>query len=151
MPESIGSTTVVQVGIVTADIEKMIDTYMRVFGLLDRPVVRETDTLDKTNMKYRGVPSEARAKLAFIKMGQVEIELMEPIGRPSTWSDFLDKHGDGVHHIAFRVEGGDKIISFLQGQGMPIDQQGDFPGGRYTTIDSASRLGVIIELLENYK
>lgn len=151
MTESIGSTTVVQVGIVTADIEKTIDSYMQVFGLPERPVVRETDGLDKSNMKYRGQPSEARVKMAFIKMGQVEIELMEPIGSPSTWSDFLDKNGTGVHHIAFRVQEGDRAISFLKDQGMSIDQQGDFPGGRYTTIDSASRLGVIIELLENFQ
>ena len=151
MTDSLGSTTIVQVGMVVADIEKSIDKFMQVFGLTERPRVSETAGVEEAHTKYRGQPSEAHAKLAFIKMGQVDIELIEPIGRPSTWGEFLDAHGDGVHHIAFRVHGTDQVVTFLQGQGMPVVQQGDYPGGRYTYIDSEKKLGVILELLENFQ
>ena len=150
MVERFGKSPVVQVGLVVKDIEKSLDAYVEVFGLDQRPVVSETDNLEKSNMRYRGQPSEARAKLAFIPMGQVTIELIEPIGGPSTWQEFLDKHGDGVHHIAFMVEGTDQVVSVLQGQGIPLVQRGDYTGGMYSYLDSEPRLGVMLELLENF-
>ncbi len=150
MVEKFGKSPVVQVGLVVRDIEKSLDAYMEVFGLEQRPAVSETDGLEKSNMRYLGQPSEARAKLAFIPMGQVTIELIEPIGGPSTWQEFLDKHGDGVHHIAFMVEGTDQVVSVLQGQGIPLVQRGDYTGGMYSYLDSEPRLGVMLELLENF-
>ena len=70
----------------------------------------------------------ARAKLAFFKMGQISLELIEPIGGPSTWKEFLDGHGDGVHHIAFRVKGMDDVLTYLNGKGLPTAQRGDYTG-----------------------
>lgn len=151
MRESIGNKTIVQVGLIVRDIEKSIDSYMQVFGLDQRPGVQETDGVDVSHMKYRGAPSEARAKLAFIPMGQVTIELIEPIGGPSTWQEFLDTQGEGVHHLAFMVEGTPRVVSFLDGQGIPVVQQGDYTGGMYTYLDSTPQLGVMLELLENFK
>jgi catechol 2,3-dioxygenase-like lactoylglutathione lyase family enzyme len=150
MAEKIGSNTVVQVGLIVQDIEKTLDAYVDVFGLEQRPNVSETDSLDKSNMRYHGQPSEARAKLAFIPMGQVTIELIEPIGGPSTWKEFLDEHGEGVHHIAFFVKGTDNIVSILQGKGIPLVQRGDYTGGMYNYLGSEKKLGVILELLENF-
>jgi methylmalonyl-CoA/ethylmalonyl-CoA epimerase len=83
-------------------------------------------------------------------MGQVSLELIEPIGGPSTWREFLDERGEGVHHIAFTVEGTDEVVAFLAGAGIAVVQQGDYTGGRYTYVDSMSTLGVILELLENF-
>lgn len=150
MTNALGTTIVTQVGFVVRDIEKSIDGYMQVFGLTERPEVQITDTVDKSNMKYRGASSEARAKLAFIPMGQVTLELIEPIGGPSTWKEFLDAHGEGVHHIAFQVKDTGKVVELLQGQGIPMVQQGDYTGGMYTYLESAPKLGVILELLENF-
>jgi 4-hydroxyphenylpyruvate dioxygenase-like putative hemolysin len=83
-------------------------------------------------------------------MGQVTIELIEPVGGPSTWQEFLDKHGEGVHHLAFMVKGTDQVVAVLEGQGIPMVQQGDYTGGRYTYLDGESKLGVVLELLENF-
>lgn len=150
MPEKFGNHTVVQVGLIVKDIEKSLDAYVEVFGLEKRPEVQLTDTVDKSHMKYRGEPSEALAKLAFIPMGQVTIELIEPIGSPSTWKEFLDTHGEGMHHIAFMVKGTDQVVSLLNGQGIPLVQQGDYTGGMYSYMDSTAKLGLILELLENF-
>ena len=77
------------------------------------------------------------------------LELIEPIGGPSTWQEFLDERGEGVHHIAFFVEDTDQVVALLEGNGIAVVQQGDYTGGRYTYVDSAPALGVILELLEN--
>jgi len=36
-------------------------------------------------------------------LGSLSLELIEPVGGPSTWREFLDTRGEGVHHIAFHV------------------------------------------------
>jgi catechol 2,3-dioxygenase-like lactoylglutathione lyase family enzyme len=150
MAETFGKSAVTQVGMIVRDIEKSLDSYVEVFKLDKRPRIYEIDGLEVSHMKYLGKPSEARAKQAFIPAGQVTIELIEPIGGPSTWREFLETHGEGVHHIAFEVKGTDQVVSVLAGQGIPVVQQGDYTGGRYTYVSSEDRLGVILELLENF-
>jgi methylmalonyl-CoA/ethylmalonyl-CoA epimerase len=148
--KGIGTTIITQIGIVVRDIEKTARAYADVFGV-PVPSVQVTDGLDKAHTRYMGEPSEAKAKLAFISFGQVTVELIEPIGAPSTWQDFLDEHGEGVHHIAFVVKGMDEHIATLTAQGVPLVQKGDYTGGRYAYLDGAPRLGVLIELLENFR
>ena len=130
------------------DIAKSAKAYADVFGV-DAPEARLTDTVDKTHNRYRGELTQGRAKLAFFDMGQVSIELIEPVGGPSTWREFLDEHGEGVHHIAFRIKGTEETVAALGAKGMPVAQQGDYTGGRYTYVDSQSALSVVLELLES--
>jgi methylmalonyl-CoA/ethylmalonyl-CoA epimerase len=139
---------VCQIAIVVKDIEKAAKRYADVFGVAV-PSVMETATADKTNIRYHGEPTAARAKLAFFKMGQISLELIEPIGGPSTWKEWLDGHGEGVHHIAFRIQGMDEVLGYLNSKGMPTAQRGDYTGGRYAYVDAAKVLGVNVELLEN--
>jgi methylmalonyl-CoA/ethylmalonyl-CoA epimerase len=146
--QGIGSNVVCQVGLVVRDVERSLAAYSQVFGL-PKPEVILTDGQEIAHTRYRGEPTDARAKLAFFDMGQVSLELIEPIGGPSTWQEFLDERGEGVHHIAFFVEGTDQVVASLEGNGIAVIQQGDYTGGRYTYVDSAPALGVILELLEN--
>ncbi|WP_199614120.1 VOC family protein [Paenibacillus alkalitolerans] len=146
----LGTQFITQIGLIVRDIEKTSQAYADFFGV-EKPKWFLTDTLDKTNARYNGQPTEARAKLAFFDMGSLQLELIEPDEHPSTWRQFLDTHGEGVHHIAFSVEGmGDKI-SAMEAEGMPLIQKGDYTGGRYAYMDTVKNLKVIIELLENDK
>ncbi len=90
----LGTTTVTQIGLVVANIDKSIDAYCSVLGL-PRPDVIETDEYEKAKTSYRGHPTPARAKLAFFDLGQVSLELIEPVGEPSTWKEALEKNGEG--------------------------------------------------------
>jgi len=145
---ALGTHIVCQVGLIVRDIERSIETYSRVFGMPE-PEIVVTDGPEIAHTRFRGEPTDARAKLAFFDMGQVSLELIEPIGGPSTWQEFLDEKGEGVHHIAFIVEDTDAVVKLLEGEGVGVVQQGDYTGGRYTYLDSASALGVVLELLED--
>lgn len=146
--EKLGSTAICQVAVVVRDIEKTARAYADLFGV-EVPKWNLTGTPDQTHIQYRGQPTEGRAKLAFFRLGEVSLELIEPVGGPSTWQEHLDTRGEGVHHIAFRVKGMDEQVAFLKGRGMPVVQQGDFKGGCYAYIDSVPQLGVMLELLES--
>ena len=123
--------------------------YSKIFGL-PVPEIIVTDEYDKARTNFEGEPSPARAKLAFFKMGQVSIELIEPIGEPSTWKKHLDEKGETVHHIAFQIKDTPKVVAALEEEGIPLQQQGHYTGGMYTYMDSGEKLGVCLELLENF-
>lgn len=144
----LGTKVITQIGIIVRDIEKTARAYADLFGM-EVPTIQLTDPQDKAKTMYRGAPAEARAKLAFFDMGSLQLELIEPDEHPSTWRDHLEKHGEGVHHIAFQIEGMKERIELLAGQGMPVVQQGQYTGGRYAYIDSIPQLKVMLELLEN--
>ena len=146
--QGLGSTTVTQVGIIVRDIEEKARAWAEVLGL-PVPEIMITDSYERAQTEYDGKPSNAGAKLAFFHLGQVGLELIEPIGEPSTWQDQLDEHGDSLHHIAFEIKGMPEKVAYLEAKGLPLVQRGEYPGGRYAYINGTGQLGAILELLEN--
>ena len=137
-----------QVALVVKNIEASANRLAELFGVAV-PKANTTDPAEKAHMIYRGAPTEARAKLAFFRLGQISLELIEPLDGPSTWRDQLEVHGESVHHIAFGVQDIRGKLADLASEGMPLIQKGEYTGGRYAYVDSGAALGVILELLED--
>ena len=57
---------------------------------VDVPEIVEVEAGSSVRMTYRGVPSDARVKLAFFDLGGVPLELVEPVGDDSAWQEGLD-------------------------------------------------------------
>jgi methylmalonyl-CoA/ethylmalonyl-CoA epimerase len=149
MNKPLETGTVTQVAIIVRDIEKSVRVFAEFLGT-PVPEIRKTQSLDVALTKYRGKPSEARAQLAFFDVGQgLRLELIQPDEHPSTWREFLDKNGEGVHHIAFAIKGMKEKIGRLESEGMTLVQTGEYKGGRYAYVDAVGKLKTIIELLEN--
>ena len=144
----LGTQIVTQIGIIVHDVEKVAQSYAHFFGI-EKPECFWTDTVDQAQTEFNGKSSVARAKLAFIDGGQLQIELIEPDHNPSTWREFLDEKGEGVHHIAFGIQGMKEKIELLHNNQMPLIQKGEYTGGRYAYMDTFNELKVLIELLEN--
>ncbi|WP_027092517.1 VOC family protein [Cohnella thermotolerans] len=148
MSGNLGNPVITQIGLLVHDIEKTSQAYADFFGV-EKPQWFWTDAADIAQTEYRGERSEARAKLAFFDMGSLQLELIEPDDRPSTWRESLDKNGEGFHHIAFVVDGMKEKVALLENKGFPLLQKGEYTGGRYAYIDTFKDLKVLIELLEN--
>ena len=143
---------IVQIGIIVADIEKAAQAYANLFGF-EKPDCVTTEPLEQAQTSYHGRPTEARAKLAFFQFNNTTIELIEPIGGPSTWKEFLDARGPGMHHIAFNVKDTDRQIALLEGMGAKLVQQGRWTtgsGGRYAYLEDVPNVPVVLELLESF-
>jgi methylmalonyl-CoA/ethylmalonyl-CoA epimerase len=145
--DKLENETVAQICIIVDDIEKYCAAYARVFGI-EKPTWRLTDSKETTHIKYKGKDTGARAKLAFIKFANLSLEIIEPVGTPSVWSDHLKKHGPSVHHIAFRYKDKKPMVDLLT-KSLEIVQTGDFKGGNYTYIKGDDTIGMDIEILEN--
>ena len=145
---ALDNNIITQVGIIVGDIETKARAWSEILGL-PMPNIIITDMVDKTQAEYSDKSTTARAKLAFFHMGQLDVELIEPIDTPSTWKDQLDQHGDSLHHIAFEIKGMQEKISYLDSKGIPLVQRGEYTGGRYAYLDGIAQLGTVLELLEN--
>lgn len=146
----LGNHFITQIGILVNDIEKVSAAYADFFGM-EKPEIIVTDPEEISQTRHNGKATEARAKLAFFDMGSVQLELIEPDHQPSTWRDYLNEHGEGPHHIAFVIEGMKEKIMLLEGKGFPLQQKGEYTGGRYAYMDTFKELKVLVELLENDK
>ena len=146
--QALGTTTITQVGVIVADIEAKSKAWADVLGL-PVPEIIITDAYEISQTEYQGQPSMAKAKLAFFNLGQVDLELIEPIDGPSTWKDQLEQQGDSLHHIAFVIDGMQEKIAYLNTKGIQLIQRGEYTGGRYAYVDGTGLLGMVLELLEN--
>jgi methylmalonyl-CoA/ethylmalonyl-CoA epimerase len=96
------------------------------------------------------VPSQ-QVKAAFFRLGCVRLELLEPTGLDSPIARFLDKRGEGVHHIAFSVDDLEARIAELQSGGVRMIDDRPRPGAHHMQIaflHPASTGGVLTELCE---
>lgn len=150
-PGLLPNTEMLHIGIVVEDIEASLDKWVEVLGV-DRPQLIKAEGDEKNPTQYRGHLSDAKAYLAFLQLENTQIELIEPYGEAeSHWKEFLENHGESVHHIAFSVEGmGEVHIGNFEEKGYKLAQHGGWDTGEYGYLDGMDKLGVMIELLESY-
>ena len=96
------------------------------------------------------IPSQ-KVKVAFIEIGENKIELLEPLSNESPISKFIEKQGQGIHHLAIEVEDVMKEIEFLKNAGVNLIYQTPRIGAhgiKMTFIHPKSANGVLIELCQ---
>jgi len=62
----------------------------------------------------------AKAKIAFFTIGEVKIELLQPVDENSVMGKFIEKKGEGFHHIAYEVKDIDDSLSKLETKGIQL-------------------------------
>ncbi|MDR1559567.1 MAG: VOC family protein [Clostridiales bacterium] len=146
MENTIDFNGFIQIALVVKDIEKAAREWANLFGV-PVPEVRFDPPRENPDLTYRGNPAYYGLKIAVIKAGQFVIELHEPDEHDSTFKEFLDKHGNGVHHLGFEVgERRDAIINELERNGYETRTVGYYPGSSWTIVDSEDTLGVNLNI-----
>ena len=137
----------IQINIVVSDIETAARKWADLLGI-EVPEIRINHLEGNENYKYRGKPISCDLKVRNIEMNGFVIELHEPAGGESSFQEFLDKHGNGVHHIGFEVgDKRDEIIEELKAAGYDTDRTvGIYPGSSWTIVDSEDMLGVNLNI-----
>ena len=143
--DKVDSGTICQVAIVVKDLDKAVKYYSEIFNV-EPPNIFSIPPQEEAKTQYRGVPTATRARLAVFKMGNIVLELTEPDSEPSSWKEFLDTHGEGVHHIGFMIDDRDAVMDKLAKLGIPVRHYGEYTGGSYTVVDSEKQLGILLNL-----
>jgi len=149
----IDTNKVTQVGFIVKDIEKSKRVFAKFFGV-EPPPHFDGGKFEITGTAYMGQPApDANCMMAFFDAGPgMQIELIQPNGVKSVWQDFLDEHGEGIHHIAFGVKDMDAKIKACEEFGMKCVQRGKYGNGagEYSYMDAYDNMLCLVELLENY-
>jgi methylmalonyl-CoA/ethylmalonyl-CoA epimerase len=108
------------------------------------------DGLGLTLEQIQHIP-EQDSKIAFLPVGEGEIELVQPIGEDSGLARYLAKKGPGLHHLCIQVDEITSLLSDLKQKGFRLineePMQGD-KGKKYAFIHPQSTGGVLVELYE---
>ena len=95
------------------------------------------------------VPSQA-SKVAFLPVGEGEVELVEPTDPESGLAKYLEKRGEGMHHLCIEVDDIAGMLLRLSDKGVKLINQEplDLPGRRMAFIHPKSTNGVLVELYQ---
>lgn len=95
------------------------------------------------------VPSQA-SKVAFLPVGEGEVELVEPTDPESRLAKYLSKRGEGMHHLCVEVDDIDGMLTQLKEKGVRLinEEPLDLPGRRMAFIHPKSTNGVLLELYQ---
>ena len=131
---------------------KRIDHVAIIVRNIEQALTFYRDTLGIEPSEVKEVPTE-QVRIAFLPMGGPngsEIELIEPTTPDSSLSKFLDKRGEGMHHICLEVENIDDALHEMQEKGAAVlDKQPRIAAeGRAIFLHPKGTNGVLLELLE---
>jgi methylmalonyl-CoA/ethylmalonyl-CoA epimerase len=123
------------VAIVVQDIDAALNFWEQTFGL-------QLDHVED-------VPSQ-KSKVAFLPLGESEIELVQPTTSDSGLANFLEKRGEGMHHICIEVEDIDATLAELKSKGVRLinDVPEELPGRKMAFIHPKAANGVLVELYQ---
>jgi methylmalonyl-CoA/ethylmalonyl-CoA epimerase len=134
-------------GVIVRDMDKVIQYYESLgFGPFE-PMPK----LPLAWLKERGKPRDKDVRLA-IKMGKIgdlRLELIQPISGQSIHMDFLVRKGEGIQHFAYSVDDIDKATDEMTGKGLEIVMNGRFStGGGLSYFNTDTHGGTMIELVQ---
>jgi len=143
----------IQVGIVVRDAEATVRAWTQRFQLgtarfVDWPPVGSDLEATRT---YRGQPGAFKMRLAFVETGSVQLEFIQPLEGGNIYAEFLEEHGEGLHHLLFEVDDPEAVAA---GLGVKILQSGGStlrPGALWTYLDTQEMLGCMLEFRTKLK
>lgn len=125
-------------GIAVKNLEQAIPYYEKVLGLKCYNIEEVTDQ---------------KVRTAFFKVGQTKIELLEPTSEDSTIAKFIEKRGEGIHHLAFAVaDGVAEALAQCETEDVQLIDKAPRKGAEGLNIaflHPKSTMGVLTELCEN--
>lgn len=141
--------TVAQICFVTNDVDASAKWFADLTGK-EIPAEGRAAEPEVAKATFKGEPANVTARIRMFKFKNIDIEFLQPGPEPSAWREFLDKHGPGCHHIAFRTRNLTKKQAYLESKGHELLQRGetDKALGRYAYYNTEPQLGAVIELLE---
>jgi methylmalonyl-CoA/ethylmalonyl-CoA epimerase len=90
-------------------------------------------------------------KVAFVPVGETNLELVQSTDPAGVMNKFIEKRGEGIHHIALEVEDIHSALEELKAKGVPLIDQQPRPGAHNTKVaflHPKGTLGILIELVE---
>jgi methylmalonyl-CoA/ethylmalonyl-CoA epimerase len=122
------------IGIAVSDLDEALKFYCDTLGL----------KVEKTE-EFQGM------KIAFIPIGDTEFELLQPTDPNGAIAKFIEKRGEGIQHVALRVENVEKSLEEMKAKGLRVIDEKPRPGAGGASIaffHPKSTGGVLLEICQ---
>ena len=139
----------IQINIIVDDIQKSAKAWAALLGVPEPEIwVNHLRSNGDNPYTYRGMDVPCDLQMCVIDMGSWVLELHQVDGTPSTFREFQNKHGMGVHHLGFEVgDDRDEVIRELKAMGFDTERTvGIYPGSSWTIVDTEDVLGVNLNI-----
>ena len=149
LPTPLNKEQFIQVNIIVDDIQKSAKAWAALLGVPEPEIwVNHLQTNGEYPYTYRGKDIPCDLQMCVIDMGSWVLELHQVDNTPSTFREFQDRHGFGVHHLGFEVgDDRDEIIRELKALGFDTERTiGVYPGSSWTIVDTEDILGVNLNI-----
>ncbi|MGV1683810.1 VOC family protein [Sphingopyxis sp. NJF-3] len=134
-----------QIGFVVADLDRSLSSRMRALGLGPWTVFRGV-TLDG---RFRGEPTHVAIDVALAYQGDVQIELIQPVGdAPSPYRDGSGAALCGMHHMAWIVDDLDAAVASATARGLSVVFEASNPSTRVAYLEAPDDPGFLYEFIE---
>jgi len=132
------------IGMVVRDRDATIRHYKEILGLKS---FFTYDVPPMPNYSFvNGKPTTFELRVGFASLGNTLLELLQPLDQASPHFDFLEEHGEGLHHIGFIVPNLDDYLAKMEGKGLYILGEWGEPSVNIKTVylagDSLSGTGL---------
>ncbi|MTI71031.1 MAG: methylmalonyl-CoA epimerase [Firmicutes bacterium] len=124
------------IGVAVKDLEETLKFYRDVLGL---------------ELQGTEVVKDQRVKVAFLPVGDTEMELLESTDKEGPIAKYINKKGEGIQHIAYRVDDIENAIKEMKEKGIRmIDEKPRYGAGgaKIAFLHPKSTHGVLVELCE---
>ncbi|MDD4849739.1 MAG: VOC family protein [Gemmiger sp.] len=140
----------IQIAILVEDIDKARHEWADILGVPVPEIIEQPKPAGSNpGLTYRGRETSYGLKLAVIQAPQgfiIELHQVTDDG-DSTFKEFVQKHGYGVHHLGFQVgDRRDAVVRELEERGYPLRTVGIYPDGSWTIADTEDTLGVNLNI-----
>ena len=122
-------------------------------GIAVKNLDEAVETYKKLGFELKGIEevAEQKVKVAMLPAGESKIELLEATSEDSAIAKFLEKRGEGIHHIAVGVEDIEKALENAKNNGLQlIDEKPRIGAGgkKVAFVHPKSTRGVLLEFVE---
>jgi methylmalonyl-CoA/ethylmalonyl-CoA epimerase len=124
------------VGIAVSDLDRGIELYEGTLGM---------------TLVHRETVEEQGVEAVLLDIGDGHIELLCPLGPDTVVGKFIDRRGEGLHHVAYRVGDIDAALASLKSQGVELidaEARVGIRGSRVAFLHPRSTGGVLTEIVE---
>jgi methylmalonyl-CoA/ethylmalonyl-CoA epimerase len=138
-----------QVGIIVDDLDGTLQQFKLLLGIDNFDVVDWPKPGTNPESTYYGKPASFKLKIGFANLGNLQLEVLKPMGGKSIFSDFLETHGPGLHHIRFTEKDFPQKVDQLQKAGIQMicSGRGIRSSSTWAYFDTTRLLGgIYIEL-----
>jgi len=146
-PAKVKVKAIAQLGIVVKNLEEVMKNYWNILGIGPWDIL-ELVPPALHHQTYHGKPSDFMIRVVFAPAGQAQLGLLQPVSGDNIYSDFIAKHGEGLHHLRFTVDDINETTKIMNNEGFSTLMSGKVSDGGFAYYDTGHALKCIWEAFQ---